>query len=304
MQHATRRILLASLLCWAFVAGAQDWHPNDKDFLFTSNRDGNSEIYLKKAGQTEWLNLSQHPASDNWPVWSPDGQKVVFQSKRSGNLDIWLMNADGSDPQQLTTDPEPDYLPAWSPDGSTILFTSWRKDSAADVRAPHIYAMAVDGNEQRRLVAQSLNTSEGATWSADSQWIVYSRKIGNGADLFLADRHGQQEKQLTFDAGQNIYNGASAISPDGKTIAFYSDNEKSAALSLIDIDGNNRRVLLATGHNWYPHWSADGQWLTYTAKVPGDAAGNIDIFAISLIPGSQPVLLIGGLSRDTEGSWR
>jgi hypothetical protein len=62
---------------------------------------GNADIYRVEGWDTSWINLTQDPASDNWPVWSPDATRIAFQSKRSGNLDIWLLYSalvgDGSD---------------------------------------------------------------------------------------------------------------------------------------------------------------------------------------------------------------
>ena len=58
------------------------WKPEAADLLFSSTRDGNSEVYLLRAGQKEWVNLSNHKAGDNWPVWSPDSKRIAFQSNR------------------------------------------------------------------------------------------------------------------------------------------------------------------------------------------------------------------------------
>ena len=95
-----------------------DWKPGTAPLLFMSSRDGNAEIYLSQPAKGKFVNLTNHPSGDNWPVWSPDGTHIAFQSDRSGNLDIWVMGADGSNPKQLTQDEAPDYLPSWSPDGS------------------------------------------------------------------------------------------------------------------------------------------------------------------------------------------
>ena len=280
------------------------WKPEIADLLFTSTRDGNSEIYLLRAGQKEWLNLSNHKAGDNWPIWSPDGTRIVFQSNRAGNLDIWTMKADGSDQIQLTNDPEPDYIPSWSPDGKTILFTSWRKEPGDAKRAPHVYAMNPDGTNQRRIIKESLNTSDGASWSTDGKCIVYTRKGEKGGDIYVSDQDGQNERRVTNDQENNIYNGSPTFSPDGKWIAFYSDNEKSAALTLIGVDGKNRRTLIAEGHNWYPRWSPDSRWVVYTAPVAGGDKGNIDVMAIAVTGDQKPVVLVDSAKRDTEGSWR
>lgn len=279
------------------------WNPEAADLLFSSTRDGNSEVYVLRAGQEEWVNLSNHEAGDNWPVWSVDGDKIAFQSTRAGNLDIWTMTADGTDQVQLTTDSEPDYIPSWSPDGKTILFTSWRKETDDEERAPHVYAMDADGSDQRRLVKESLNTSDGATWSPDGKLITYSRKGEKGADVYVADSDGANERRITNEQDHNIYNGSATFSPDGKLIAFYSDNEVSAALTVMGIDGKDRRTIIAEGYNWYPRWSPDGRWIVYTAIAPGADKDDINIFAVPVAGDAEPVLLVGGPKREVEGSW-
>ncbi len=281
------------------------WKPEAADLLFMSGRDGNSEIYLLPAGQREWKNLTNHKSGDNWPGWSPDGKRIVFQSNRSGNLDIWTMSAGGSDQVQLTKDSQPDYLPDWSPDGKSILFTSWRIEKGEETRAPHIYIMNADGSSQRRLIAETLDTSAGATWAPDGKRIVYSRKAGEkGADIFVANSDGKNELRITSDKDKDLYNGSPTFSPDGKSIAFYSASQTASALEVMNADGSGRRTILADGQNWYPRWSPDGRWLVYTAQVGEGDQSNIDVFAISLEAGSKPILLAGGTKREQEASWR
>jgi len=304
MRYLSALVTIALGLAVTTAREEPAWKPDAADLLFSSTRDGNSEVYLLPAGRTEWVNLSNHKAADNWPVWSPDGKRIVFQSNRAGNLDLWAMNADGTEQVQLTTDPEPDYIPSWSPNGGTILFTSWRKEKGDEKRAPHVYAMDADGSNQRRLVKESLNTSDGATWSADGKRIVYSRKGEKGADVYIADSDGTNERRVTNDQETGIYNGSATFSPDGKSLAFYSDNEKSAALTVIDTDGKNRRTIVGEGYNWYPRWSPDGRWLIYTAIAPGDDKKNIDVFAVSVAGEGRPTRLVGGEKREVEGSWR
>lgn len=282
-----------------------EWHPHDSDLLFMSNHEGDAEIHVLAAGSSQPLNLTRNEASDNWPVWSPDGSRIAFQSRRSGNLDIWCMGADGTGLVQLTDHAEPDYLPAWSADGASIYFTSWRTEIEGEERAPHVYRMLADGSDERRLIATSLQTSAGVDASADGDWLVYSRKSGeDGADLYVCDREGLQERRITHDGESGVYNGSPTFSPDGQWIAFYSDDRTRSALDLVQVDGTGRRTLRGEGQNWYPRWSPDGRWLVYTAQVGEGEGSSIDVFALAVDGSAPPLLLVGGEDRAQEASWR
>ena len=77
---------------------------------FTSDRDGNFEIYVMDADGTAQTNLTNNPASDAVPAWSPDGTKIAFFSDRDGNREIYVMDADGTNPTRLTSDPALDRM--------------------------------------------------------------------------------------------------------------------------------------------------------------------------------------------------
>ena len=115
---------------------------------FTSDRDGNREIYVMNPDGTGQTRLTSNPAEDAFPAWSPDGSKIAFASDRDGNEEVYVMNADGSEPRRLTYNPTFDGWPAWSPDGSKIAFTSYRD-------SPEIYVMGADGSNQTRLTRNS-----------------------------------------------------------------------------------------------------------------------------------------------------
>ncbi len=296
-----RVFVLAFIFLLALVhAPAQSWSPLKSDLLFMSNKEGNAEIYIQKGETREWVNLTNHPDPDNWPAWSPDGKRVVFQRRTSGSFDLWVVNVHGSNQTQLTNNPDHEYIPSWSPDGRFITFTSWRKEPADTGRAPHIYVMNSDGTGQRRLVAQTVNTSAGAEWSPDGKYIVYSRRLqGEGADIFIAKSDGTDERRVTET---DSYNGSPVFSPDGSKITFYFDTGKGAQIVVMNLDGSGRRVLVAEGYNWHPRWSRDGQWITYTAYASDDPK-NLEIFAVS-VSGSEGALRIAGSpARESESSW-
>ena len=64
---------------------------NDNLIAFTSEQNGNSDIYTMRADGGEITNITNNPANDYSPLWSPDGQKIAFITERTGNADIFIM---------------------------------------------------------------------------------------------------------------------------------------------------------------------------------------------------------------------
>lgn len=273
----------------------------ESDVVFTSNRSGNGEIYVIEAGDTTWVNLTNAPSGENWPVWSPDGSRILFQSDRTGNLDVWVMEADGSNPRQLTDHPEPDYVPSWSPDGTWIIFTSWRTKTPEEERAPRLYRMDADGANTSRLVETSLGASGGAEWSPDGKSIFITRKLTEtGADIYIRNLESGEERALTQDT---LFNGSTSIAPNGKQIAFYADSGAGSAIKLLNLDSGEQRILLSDGYNYYPHWSNDGKNLLVT--VARDSTfQDLDVVRISVDNPEERAVVAGGPGRESEGSWR
>ncbi len=82
-------------------------YPSDNvgsQVLFTSDRDGNWEVYITVTPQAV-RNLTNHPARDGLATLSPDGNYIAFVSDRSGQWAIWVMRTDGAgQPSPLITD--------------------------------------------------------------------------------------------------------------------------------------------------------------------------------------------------------
>jgi len=127
------------------AAGTLEPPPILGQIAFTSDRDGDSNIYVMDADGGNVRQLTDDPKQDVDPAWSPDGTRIAFDSDRDGDDDIYVMGADGGNVQQLTDDPPWDWDPAWSPDGTRIAFNSDR-DGDWD-----IYVMDADGGNVLQL---------------------------------------------------------------------------------------------------------------------------------------------------------
>ena len=89
--------------------------PTQRLIAFTSDRDGNFEVYVMNADGTSQRLLTSNPAIDCCPVWSPDGLFIAFASDRDGNFEVYVMNADGTGQRRLTNSPAFDGPGAWQP---------------------------------------------------------------------------------------------------------------------------------------------------------------------------------------------
>jgi TolB protein len=97
--------------------------PDEERIAFSSDRDGDFEIYVMNVDGTEVEQLTDDPgpatnAFDRTPEWSPDGDFILFATDRDGfpDREIYVMTAAGADPVNLTENVGVDTDPAWGPE--------------------------------------------------------------------------------------------------------------------------------------------------------------------------------------------
>lgn len=163
------------------------WSPTGDRIAFTTNRDGNNNIYtLLVADPTQQTPVDQDAANDQWASFDPTGTKIAFQSDRAGNTDIWIKDLTTGALTQVTNSPARDEQPAWSPDGNTILFTSNR---AGDF---DLWSVAPDGTALTQITADG--RSDGfPQWRPDGLRITFTRD----RQVWVSDPTGANQRQLT-----------------------------------------------------------------------------------------------------------
>ena len=232
-----------------------------RQIAFSSNRDGNPEIYVMNADGSGVTRLTDHPGEDWDPKWSPDGQQIAFNSDRAGNMAVYVMNADGSDVTRLTDHPARHWQPDWSPDGQQIAFTSDRDGNMA------IYAMNADGSDVARLTDHPARHWQPA-WSPDSQQVAFtSDRDGKLEEIYVMNADGSGVTRLTDHPGKDR---DPKWSPDGQRIAFVSDRDGSLEIYVMNADGSDVEQLTDNfDHDYAPAWSPDGQQIAFTSDRDG-----------------------------------
>ena len=96
---------------------APAWSPNGKKIAFTTQRDGNPEIYVMNANGANPTRLTTNTVFDQKPAWSPDGKRIAFWAfnETITSAQIFSMAADGSNRRRLTKGSAFSIFPDWQP---------------------------------------------------------------------------------------------------------------------------------------------------------------------------------------------
>lgn len=103
---------------------APAWSPDGTKIAFTSNRDGDYEIFTMETNGSNTIQLTDNNVNDNDPAWSFDGSKIAFSSYQNDDYEIFTMNEDGSNWIQLTHNEANDRVPSWRPQYSVSIFVT------------------------------------------------------------------------------------------------------------------------------------------------------------------------------------
>lgn len=296
-----RARVLAPALCTLVAAGCgddpmftslEDTLPfATRDLAFTSDRNGNTDVWAVDADGDHLVRLTAHTYADEDPAWSPDGTALAFASERTFyNVQIYVDDADGIRPLGITDPWTNSESPSWSPDGARIAFTgSVSKDWWPE---PEIQIMDVDGGNIVNLTARGAPTGTSPAWSPDGSRIAFT----SDGDVWVVNVDGSDPVRLTEDPGSDI---SPAWAPDGRRIAFASDRDGDFEIYVMNADGSDPvRLTESAGDDRDPAWSRDGSKIAFTSLRDGDS----EIYVMDT-DGSGPVNVTRHPANDYAPSW-
>ena len=176
--------------------------------------------------------------------------------------------------------------PAASPDGKWVLFDAEDVDLEANTKISHLWIVAANGAESRRL-NPTPNHEERPRFSPDGKRLIWTSKATDPTQIWMCDfetESGRLEgtpRQLT-----TISTGADSgvWSPDGKNIVFvsavYPDCKDDACNKLRDEELKKSKVKAKIFDRlFYRHWNAFTEFKRrHLFVVPADARG-VDILS-------------------------
>ncbi len=250
--------------------------------IFSSNRDGNWEIYMMNPDGSQQVRLTNHRASDLNPVFSPTGEEILFVSDRGGERDLYMMRTDGlgERPMFRTAPAYRDY-PAWSPDGEKIVYAQLDRDT----KRTTLYTAKPDGTSVNRVVVMENADGTEPVWSPDGTEIAYvvldeihwaSRQI-----RFINLKTRKQETLLPDDDARRWQ---PTWSPVHNKIAFalYRREPPQQSIFIVNRDGSGLQQIvdvLVVMRTKMLTWSPSGDELLYSQSIGGKS----HIFKINVV---------------------
>ena len=215
------------------------------------------------------------------PRVSPDGRFLArhrVDAVRS-NPDIWVDDLERGSTLRLTTSAHFDVMPVWSPDGTQVAYRSGTFDK------PTIGFAASDGSGVKQTVACPKSPCEPTDWSPDGRFLVLT--VGR-TDVWTMPLRSEGQAQPLL--AESFTERDARISPDGRWLAYVSDETGRPEVSVRSLTGPARRFVVSSAGGDQPVWRHDGAELFF-------AGPEGRLFAVSVRPGPNAGLSFGAATK-------
>ena len=195
------------------------------------------------------------------PTLSPDGSRVAvdISDHTANNVDIWIESTTGAGNSRFTFDPAEEVVGVWSRDGSIVAYRS-------DADGSSLYLKRATGLERERkrftMPTSTMDDLVPNSWSLDDRQILFTRQGASGEHLELLPVAGGEPTRLLTGKGSEA-NGQ--ISPDGKWVAYASDESGNWEIYVTSFPGAEGKWQVSRGGGAEPRWRGDGKEIFYIA---------------------------------------
>jgi Tol biopolymer transport system component/DNA-binding winged helix-turn-helix (wHTH) protein len=199
---------------------------------------------------------------------SPDGRwlaAVAFDIE-SGVPEIWLYDAASGAGRKIIAGPDIQGVPVWSPDSQRVVHLS-------DENWPRLRISSVDGTPDKEALPDT-GFMAATDWSLDGRFILYNNSAlpavtqAFPSDVFAIDMARNRKVIPLLTTRFFEYNAV--FSPDGKWLAFVSNESGKAEVYVQALDRSNdslrvagERFLISRNGAQCLRWRKNGKELFY-----------------------------------------
>ncbi len=275
-----------------------------REILFTSNRDGDWDIYVMRLADGSVVNLTNNDADDGFASYSADGGAITFLSNRDGALDPYMMNADGTNVHPVANDLSTiiSVVSSGRLDWDFAYDTTNDRAAFVSLRDLNLEVYGKDASGEHNLSANGAVDWYPA-WSQDGSKIAFDSDRDGNQEIYIMDADGGNPRRLTDAPGDDLYPMWSADKlyfMSDRDIPFASGQVGLYVLNPADASPQAQRVDAGTSVTYLDpqRWQADGS-LIYASNADGDW----DIYRADSV-GRNVVNLTNNDADDLFAVWR
>ncbi len=240
-------------------------------------------------------NLTSNPANDAQPMWH--GNTIYFMSDRGSNErnNIWAYDVASNKTRQVTDFGDFDItFPSLGPDG--IVFQAggrlYMLDLASEKASEVAVRVVTDEATLRPRTAAVAKLIDGASVSPTGKRAAFNAR----GDVFSVPAEFGAIVNVTRSSG--VAERYPRWSPDGKTLAYWSDRSGEYELTLrpADASGPERKLTsLGAGFRYAPQWSPDSKKIAFVDQAMRVRICDIDANRVTEIDQSPEWIAHGDL---------
>lgn len=199
------------------------------------------------------------PASEPIDAWdlrlAPDGRRVVTTEidRQLRTLDVFIRTGSQPAPMRVSLSTDSDESGVWSPDGLRIAWVGQRRK---------VMIRGAGAVLPEQTIATFDTPVQVWDWSRDARSLLIGRRhADSGDDLWIQPPIEDAAATRYTTAPFNQVYGT--FSPDGRSIAYASDESGQFDIYVDTYPKPGTRVRVTTAGGSEPRWSADGRELFF-----------------------------------------
>jgi len=198
------------------------WSPDGNWIAFSSNREGNYDVYLIPARGGEARQVTFHSANDYVADWSPDGAQILFMSAREGRFaDLYTLSLKDNRLRRVTNDQTLSQYGVFAPNGRTIAYArgrqSWSRPQYKGSANTELYTIPAQGGKTTRLTKYE-GWDSWPLYAPDGRTLYFVTDRDGTSNLWRMSASGQQPEQITHHKGDAVR--YPTIARDGSRIVY------------------------------------------------------------------------------------
>ncbi|HYV98654.1 MAG TPA: S41 family peptidase [Gemmatimonadaceae bacterium] len=201
------------------------------------------------------------------PMWGSDGM-IYYASERDGIFNIWKISPKGGSPTQVTHHTRGGVrFPGISPDGKVITYSNefdiWMLPVATGQakRVPIDLGYVIDRKLTETVTSDNQADDFGASPNGAYVAVDYHGEI-----FVVPTDTGVGEKRRVTDSEWRQH--GAMYSPDGKSLAYLSDESKEEEVWLVNLATNEKRKLTTQpSRKTLLRWTADSKQIFFSSGV-------------------------------------